>query len=133
VLLQRSIGEEGVAMPRNWPDTIAKKLKKLTNRPIRIRKHPGKDKTQPPTLEDDLKGAWAAVTWGSGAALKAIIAGVPVFHELAGWIGAGAATTVLDIENPWMGDRLPMLRRMAWGQWTWDELRSGEAMRTVMR
>lgn len=133
VLPQRSIGEDGVAMPRGWEVRIEKHLKTLTDRPIRIRKHPGKDKSKPPTLEDDLEGAWAAVTWGSGAGIKAIIAGVPVFHQLKSWIGADAATTNFDIENPYMPDRLPMLERLAWGQWTWDEIRSGEAIETTLR
>jgi len=129
VLPQRSIGEEGVAMPRNWTETIVAKLRKITDRPVRVRAHPGKIKDKPPTLEDDLEGAWAAVTWGSGAGIKAIVAGVPVFHQLAKWVGAKAATTEFDIENPWIGDRMPMLHRLAWGQWDWDEIRSGEAFR----
>jgi len=129
VLPQRSIGEPGVAMPRDWVDRVTKTLQKATDRPIRVRKHPGKDKTQKPTLEDDLEGAWASVTWGSGAGIKSIIAGVPVFYQLARWVGATAARSEFDIENPWRGDRMPMLHRLAWGQWTWDEIRSGEAFR----
>jgi len=133
VLPQRSIGEEGIAMPRGWETQIEQYLKKITKRPIRIRKHPGKDKTAPPTLEEDLQGCWSAVTWASGAGIKAIIAGVPVFHQLKSWIGAPAATTEFDIESPWMGDRMPMLRRLAWSQWTWDEIKSGEAVRTTLK
>ena len=128
LLPQRSIGEEGVAMPRNWITTTTEKLKRLTDRPIRVRKHPGKDRSGP-TIEEDLEGAWAAVTWASGAGIKAIINGIPVFHHLKKWIGAPAATTSFDIENPWMGDRRPMLHRLAWAQWTWDEIRSGEAFK----
>jgi hypothetical protein len=133
VLPQRSIGEEGVAMPRGWETKIEQHLRKVTRRPIRTRKHPGKDKSAPPTLEDDLSGCWAAVTWGSGAGVKSIISGVPVFHQLKNWIGASAATTEMNIENPWMGDRMPMLRRLAWAQWTWDEIKSGEAIRYTLK
>ena len=133
LLPQRSIGEEGIAMPRGWEDRMAVQLRKKTDRPVRIRKHPGKDKSKSPTLEEDLEGAWAAVTWGSGAGIKAIIAGIPVFHQLANWVGASAATSVFELEDPWIGDRMPMLRRLAWGQWNWDEIRSGEAIETTLR
>lgn len=132
VLPQRSIGEEGVAMPRGWETRIEAKLKEITKRPVRVRKHPGKANAGP-TIEEDLEGAWCAVTWASGAGIKALIAGVPVFHQLEHWIGAPAASTTLEIESPWMGDRLPMLQRLAWAQWTWDEIRSGEAVRYLQQ
>lgn len=129
VLPQRSIGEPEIAMPKNWENTIIPHLKKLTKRPIKVRRHPGKDRDADP-VEKDLEGAWAAVTWASGAGIKAIVAGIPVFHQLGNWIGAPAASTNLcELETPWMGDRLPMLKRLAWAQWTWDEIRSGEAFR----
>jgi hypothetical protein len=128
IVPQRSIGEPGVAMPKGWEDRIVPQLRKTTDRPIRIRKHPGKDRLAKP-IEDDFNNVWAVVTWASGGAIKAIIAGIPVFHQLEKWIGAPAATTVMDIEKPWVGDRMPMLKRLAWAQWTWDELRSGEAFK----
>jgi len=131
VLPQRGIGAPDVAMPRHWPNTIVERLRAITRRPIRTRLHPGTDKSGP-TLEDDLRNAWAAVVWGSGAGVKAIIAGIPVFHDLVSWIGAPAASCVFDVEDPWIGDRLPMLRRMAWAQWTHAEIESGEAMRRLL-
>lgn len=130
VLPQRSIGELGVAMPRNWEMSILPKLKEATERPIRVRKHPGKNANIP--IEQDLDNAWAVVTWASGAGIKAICNGIPVFHQLSKWIGAQAATTTLDIENPWMGDRLPMLKRLAWAQWSWQEIESGEAFKCLL-
>ena len=87
VLPQRGIGPEGVAMPRQWPIEIVRRLKGVTRRPIKMRPHPGKEKSDP---SPDFAGCWAAVTWGSGAAIKAIVAGIPVFHELERWIGAPA-------------------------------------------
>jgi hypothetical protein len=125
VLPQRGIGAPGVAMPREWPLTIVERLRKVTDRPIRVRPHPGKEKTDP---FFDLTSAWAAVTWASGAGIKSIVYGVPVFHELKSWIGAPAARFGIDnIENPFLGDRLPMLRRLAYAQWTLAEIQSGEA------
>lgn len=124
VLPQRGIGEPSLSMPEGWTDSVVARLKQKTDRPIRVRPHPGKEKTDP---GPDLKDAWAAVTWASGAGIKAIIAGVPVFHEMPTWIGGPAAKFGIDeIESPFLGDRLPMLKRLAWSQWTLDEVRRGE-------
>lgn len=131
ILPQRGIGAGGVAMPYTWPRKVQERLRRITDRPIRIRQHPGDTKVEPWGAFD---GAWAAVTWGSGAAIKAIVAGLPVFHELPGWIGAGASTFGLGpIEQPWMGDRLPMLQRLAWAQWSAEEIQSGEALEWLLK
>lgn len=124
ILPQRGIGEAGVAMPKGWTEYTADMLRRITGRPIRIRKHPGKEQS---SLDPDLDGCWAVVTWGSGAGIKSIVAGIPVFHDLERWIGGPAAKFgVSDIENPFVGDRLPMLRRLAWAQWSLQEISSGE-------
>lgn len=135
ILPQRSIGPGGVAMPRGWEHAVAARLKERTDRPIRIRPHPGSPKTNPNTDPmPDLAHAWAAVTWGSGAAIKAIVGGVPVFYELERWIGAPAARFGIDqIEAPYLGDRLAMLRRLAWGQWTADEVARGEPFAWLLK
>jgi hypothetical protein len=73
------------------------------------------------------------VTWGSGAAIKAIAAGIPVFHELECWIGAEAATFgINDLEHPFLGDRHLMFHRISWAQWTAEELASGEPFRWLL-
>lgn len=134
VLPQRGIGAMGVAMPASWPRLIVERLKKVTRREIRMRPHPGLKSLALP-LAPALIGCHAVVTWGSGAALKAIMLGVPAFHELPGWIGAAAARFGIDqgFENPFLADRGPMLERMAWSQWTVAEIASGEAFKTLMQ
>ena len=130
ILPQRGIGEPGIAMPQGWAEDVANRLRQQTSRPVRIRPHPGKDKTDP---GPDLKNAWAAVTWASGAGIKAILAGVPVFHEMPTWIGGLAARYgINDVENPYLGDRIPMLRRLAWSQWTLEEVRRGDPFRWLL-
>ena len=130
VLPQRGIGPPGVAMPTGWTDDVVRRLKAVTDRPIRVRLHPGKSRTDP---WDDLQDAWAAVTWASGAGIKAIVHGVPVFHELPQWIGSPSAKFgISQIEEPFLGDRLPMLERLAFAQWTLAEIASGEAFRSVL-
>jgi hypothetical protein len=124
VLAQRGIGEPGVAQPRGWVESIVSQLRSRTDRRVLVRAHPGNHE---PPLEPDWSQCWAAVTWASGAGIKAVVAGVPVFYGLNKWIGASAALPVAaDIEQPFLGDRLPMLQRLAWAQWSLSEITTGE-------
>lgn len=133
VLPQRGIGAPGVAMPPRWPREIEARLKKVTDRPIRVRPHPGL-KSQATPLAPALDGCHAVVTWGSGAAVKSIMHGVPAFHELPGWIGGPAARFGIDdIERPFLGDRAPMFERLAWSQWRIAEIASGVAFRHLLQ
>lgn len=130
VLPQRGMGEEGIAQPKGWADRIEARLRRVTDRPIRFRKHPGIR----PHPEIDFSGVHAVVTWASGAGIKAIVAGVPVFYELPDWIGAPAAKLgIEEIEQPFLGDRLPMLRRLAWAMWDAEEIAAGEPFRCLLK
>ena len=97
-------------MPRDWPQTAHAK------HGGRVRRHPGKSEGIP--LADDLARAGKVVTWGSGAAIKALQWGIPVVSDMANWIG--------EQDNTDAG-RLAMFRRLAWAQWTHRELESGDA------
>jgi hypothetical protein len=131
VLPQRGLGEPGVAMPSSWSKETIGRLKSIARRPIRLRPHPGKER---PPLDPDLKGCFAVVTWASGAALKAIVAGVPAFYGLPKWIGAPAAVHgVEDLEHPFLGDREPMLDRLSWAQWALDEIAAGEPFKWLLQ
>lgn len=131
VLPQRGIGCTGIAMPTGWEVDVRKRLAAMTDRPVRVRRHPGVAKEDPYLA---LVGAHAAVTWGSGAGIKALAYGVPVFHDFSMWIGAPAARALkgADIEDPFLGDRLPMFERLAWAQWSLAEVQSGEAFRCLL-
>lgn len=130
VLPQRGIGAPGVRMPSAWLEGAKRRLERMTDRPVRIRRHPGASKSDP---WPDLAGAHCAVTWGSGAAIKAIAYGIPVFHELEKWIGAPAARCGLaDLEDCYLGEREPMFRRLSWAQWSSRELESGEAFACLL-
>lgn len=139
VLGQRGIGHKAVAMPADWDRALHARLAREVRRPVRFRPHPAAlaSKTEYRPLEEDLRGCHAVVTWSSGAALKALVAGIPVFHGMPRWIGAAAArpvaaTIVADLEAPALGDRLPMLQRLAWAQWTIDEIAAGEPFRHLL-
>lgn len=132
-ICQRGFGPPEVAMPRDWPRRVADRLRRVTKRPIVVREHPGRFKDRARPLEADLEDAWAVVTWASGGAIKAIAHGIPVFHELKGWIGAGAAAQgFADLEKPFLGDRMPMFERLAWAQWSLAEIQGGEPFRRLL-
>lgn len=112
VLPQRGIGPRGVAMPRDWP----------AQQMGRVRSHPGTK--QCIRLEQDLEHAGEVVTWGSGAAIKALMWGIRVESHMPNWIG--------EQDNTDAG-RLAMFRRLAWAQWTLEEIESGEPFERLIR
>lgn len=129
VLASRGMGSPLCREPKGWSERVADELRKVTDRPVRIRAHPGPQKAPPRVpLADDLADAWAAVTWGSSAGLQALVLGVPVFHGFPRWIGAGAALPWgSDIEAPFRGNREPMFRRVATAMWSREEIADGTA------
>lgn len=130
VLPQRGFGSPRVAMPPDWLGRVVPILRRMTKRSVIIRQHPGMKGPHEPNFTN----VWAAVTWGSGAGIKAIASGIPVFHDFSHWIGAGAALPFIgaDLEKPFIGDRLPMFRRLAWAQWSLQEIETGEPFRELV-
>lgn len=134
LLPQRGIGPPGVAMPKEWLGRTETELRRA-GIAYRVRRHPGTGKGI--SLEDDLAGASAVVTWGSGAALKALARGIPAFHSMPNWIGAAASLPVssLLLRDPGKRnneDRLAMFRRLAWAQWNLEEVSSGKAFADLL-
>lgn len=103
VLPSRGIGSPPTVMPRGW------------TAPGRVRHHMGRNAEFVP-LEQDLAHASLVRTWGSGAAIKALMWGIPVESAMPNWIGDCLPTD-------W--DRLRMLRELAWSQWTLAEISKG--------
>ena len=113
ILPQRGIGAD--SMPHGWGERARAKYGG------RIRRHPGTRACVP--LEVDLQQASLVVTWGSGAAIKALLWGIPVVSEMPGWIG--------EQDNTDAG-RLAMFRRLAWAQWRLSEIADGSALRWML-
>lgn len=111
VLGQRGIGAYG--MPRDWPSTV----KHLG----RYRPHPGRGTGIP--LEHDLRNCGKVITWGSGAAVKALMWGIKVESHMPSWIGR---------QGNCDESRLEMFRRMAWCNWQLDEIATGEPFRRLL-
>jgi len=134
LLPQRGIGVPGVAMPNGWLTSVQNRLRQAGFKGrIRTRPHPGGLRESKP-FEDDLDGVAFAVTWGSGAGLKALLAGVPVLHELHGWIGSlGSSEGVRHWPDPQRCGRRHMLDLVASAQWTVNEVESGAAFEALLR
>lgn len=115
---------------RSWNQTILRRLRAATHRPIRVRDKPSARKSSRP-LDRDLSEAWALVTHSSNVAVDAVLAGVPVFVE-RGSPAEPVGSIGLDIERPAMPDREQWLASLSWQQFTLDEMRDGTAYRCLM-
>jgi len=77
-------------------------------------------------LDAQFEDAWCTVVWSSTVAIKSILAGVPAFYCGPTLIGGDLAKAGLDVEHPVTPDRDPVLERIAWCQWTAEEVAGGE-------
>lgn len=111
VLPSRGIGAARNRMPGGW----------VQRQSGRIRAHPGRGVAKP--LEEDLANAAKVVTWGSGAAIKALMWGIPVESHMPDWIATQDNTDA---------GRLAMFRQLAWANWTLEELASGEPIQRLI-
>lgn len=128
----RHFGMKGLAMPIDWEQTTLKKLRQHTKRPVRLRPHPNNSAPARP-LAADLENCWAVVIWASSTGVHALLAGIPVIATSPWWIVKSAASTRLDeIEAPQQPDRLPAFQRLAWAQWSIEEIASGEPFRQLL-
>lgn len=124
----RFIGSKVMRMPLGYAEFMTTRLNDLTKRPIHIRPHPGNWQVNPPKtpLEDDLRNAWAVGIWSSSSGVRALVSGIPVFYFAPYWIASDAADNdITHIENPVLKDRLPAFEKLAWAQWTLNEIRKG--------
>lgn len=106
ILPSRGLGSQRYRMPPNWLASVSHLG--------RVRNHPGRMDSLP--LEKDLKDCGKAITWGSGAAIKALLMGIPVQAFQPEWIGW---------QNNSDAGRLQMFRSLAWAQWEMHEIESG--------
>lgn len=134
ILATRNMGSRIAREPQGWALRVQAELRRLTRRPVRMRGHPGPQTFQDDrSLENDLENAWAVVTWGSSAALKAIAMGVPAFHGFPKWIGRGAARQYPhDIEDCYRGDREATFSQVAASMWSVEEIDAGVPFRCLL-
>jgi hypothetical protein len=127
----RSFGVPERMMHPDWATRAAMQLRAGTSVPIRIRMHPGNNAPKR-SLQEDLEGANVVVIWSSSVGVHALVQGVPVVCCAPYWICKSAALTFEEViagRHERLCDptitRSIALERMAWGQWTCEEIASG--------
>jgi hypothetical protein len=151
LLLQRNGGwSMGDVDIQDWANSVIDTLRQYTDRPIRIRKHPG-DKTsqeiirpghprckikfskkvilsENTNLVDDLKDCWAAINYNSSPVVGAAIEGYPIFvlDTAKSQCAEIANVDLSKIENPNYPERQQWLERLSMFHWNFEELKSGE-------
>lgn len=113
-----------------WYDAAAKAFGPCA----RFRPHPKAPRREGPrgvpvmggSLDEALAGARVAVTFNSNAGVDAALAGVPVIATDEGSMARRVAAHGFD-DDLITPDRGEWLARLAWCQWTVDEMRAGDA------
>lgn len=134
----------------DWALITVKQLRQYSNRPIRIRAHPGDKKAgrycrdilqlfarhgiQNISLSDgntaltrDFKHCWAVVCHNSSPGVAAAIEGIPVFvtDPVRSQARDVANTDIAMIENPGLADRESWIQRISQFHWSYADLESG--------
>lgn len=116
--------EQGI---QQWVNEQFQKWPKPILRPHPLQEHLTYDKpTLPGSLKNALEDARRVVVMNSNTGHEALIAGVPVTSTMP------AAYSELTGELPSMETRLRYFHRLAYGQWTWDEMRQGLPQKFLM-
>lgn len=155
ICLQRhggwSMGGRSVPM---WAINIIQEIRQLSDRPIRIRPHPGDRQSAEylpsilncgqnnvhlsdpnHSLVDDLKDCWACINHNSSPTVGAAIEGVPIFitDPVTSQCSEIANTDLSCIENPLMPDRVDWLWRLSMFHWSFEDVVSGECWRHMRK
>lgn len=130
---QRPHGSGAVGL-NDFDDWRREHIRALWQKGIKVkyRPHPGIAIARPLAL--DLAEASACFTWNTTAGVEAVVAGVPTIAMDQGsmvWDVAGHGLD--DIDNPPRPGRSAWARRLAYCQWTLDEMAEGQAWRHLTR
>lgn len=87
----------------------------------KFRPHP--NVSQPDPMEEDFAGAACAVTWNSNSGVDAVLAGIPIVAMDAGSMVREIAGH--ELKMPPVPDRTPWAHKIAWCQWSMQEMASG--------
>lgn len=124
-----------------WYEDAAKRAAEAYGLPVRFRAHPmalvrgmGRKVVGAQSLAGELEaalaGAAVVVTYNSNTGVDAVLAGKPIVAEDAGSMAWPVAAHQIG-EGRDEPDRLAWARRLAWRQFTMDEIRSGFALDVV--
>ncbi len=77
-----------------------------------------------------LENCWCVVCQASSFTMEAVLAGIPAIAlSPANFVYPICSHDLSEIENPKMPDRIPWFSRLAYCQWTLDEIRNGDVWR----
>jgi hypothetical protein len=107
----------------NWVNETKKILKNYTDRQLVVHNKFSKE-----SLDDLLKNAWAFVSLQSTAGFKAMLKGVPAYFTDQ---SLKNIAKIEDIESPIIDYKI--FNNLAYGQWTLDEIGSGEAWENISK
>lgn len=113
---------------KHWLQNTVDELKKYSDRPIVIREKPEELRYQDwanKPLYEDLKNAWALVTWRSNTAVEAALLGIPVFTDAETGAAPIGLQDLSKIESPVYPEREPWCWSLAYGQFSRKELLTG--------
>lgn len=138
-----------------WVTSVITQIKKYSDRPIVVRGHPGDKKVSQyltlnipnvtisdisKPIQEDLKSAWATITYNSSPGVASLIEGVPVFaldpDPNYSQYSDVANHSLKRLEDPKLFDRQEWVERISMSHWKFSELQSGEAwsfMKTYVR
>ncbi len=132
-----SPGINGYLERPNWLDETVEQLKRITDRPIKVRHKPrGKGTSGPAVakvpIEEDLKNAWCCVTSCSISAIESVCNGKPVFCDEKSFATHIGNTELQDIENPMFVSPEDWLYSLAYQQFTPEEITNGRAVEILL-
>ena len=134
-----------------WLKSTVKRIRKISDRPIVVRGHPGDKKAKEYLKQrfkfpgvrlstnehilQDFVNCWAVVTYNSSPGVAAAIEGIPVFvtdptPEVSQAFDV-ANINLKRLENPRTFDRQSWVEKISMSHWNFDELRSGEAWKHI--
>ena len=129
-----------------WFEQQINEIRKHTNRPILVRPHPrnpvGLDtkkwkdvsykrpQRDYNTIDDTdfketLKHAWAVINYSSNPAMMAVFNGIPVFVSAQSLCYDVGNISLNKINNPVMPDRNNWTNKLAYTEWTTEEIKQG--------
>ena len=134
---------------KQWVMATVKHLMKVTKRKIVIRNHPlakasitemfelmyniKQVEISENSLEKDLASAHCAVSYTSGASIDAMMNGIPVITPSPYNFVYGISSHDLEnVENPILGDRLSLLYKLSYTQWSVEEIIEGKPIKHLL-
>lgn len=134
-----------------WCNKTIKKIKQYTDRPIVLRTHPGDQRrasvyiknlkyssvtvSKNTNIQDDLKSAWACVTYNSSPGVASAIEGIPVFVTDSCPQNSQAYdvcnTDLSQIESPLLPERQSWIEKISMCHFNFNDLKKGVAWNII--